>query len=302
MMQKSFLVLLVTLASSNATSSNLRRRELWGDSSSSSSSWSFWGSLFQLLDHMHTPCPPGPLHHKDSDGEPLPPGQCWQDLHPPHHHHKKSSSHNVQSSLSSAGGWHSYNITYSFVECQEGDANCYQNILCKDDDADCMEYIMCEDDDQDCQMWIKCDDDSENCMANIQLHGWGDDGYDGWKSNNLDQGSSYASNGVQNGGNTPIWPFLVAAFVAGAIGAMLVVARHKRRKQRIEHPLDGAVKKRQRLFSGLSKKQGALNEDFDDEDDKPKFIEVSERKNSYKSPKCDDSLQGSYLITELPRI
>lgn len=307
--------LLVLLAAASTDASQLRHRELWGSSSSSSSSsWSFWGSLLQLLDHMHTPCPPGHLHHKDSDGKPLPPGQCWQDLHPHHHHHKKSSSHSSSSHSSSSGGAHPYNMTYNVIQCQEGDAGCYQNILCKEDDADCMEYITCADDDQDCQMWIKCDDDSEDCMANIQPDNyWDDDGHtddnaanveydddawanDGWTSNNLDQGSSYASTEVQNGKPTPVWPFLVAALVAGCVGAMFVVSRRKRRIEMDQHPLDGAVKKRQRLFSGLSKKQNSLAANDFENDDKPSFIEISEsgvgssKRSMYKSPQCDDSI------------
>jgi hypothetical protein len=149
-------------------------------------------------------------------------------------------------------------------------------------------------------------------MANIQPSGWSDDGHannnddkgdaplqydddawqnDGWSSNNLDQGSSYASTEVQNGKSTPVWPFLVAALVAGVIGAMFVVSRRKRRLDQEEHPLDGAVKKRQRLFAGMSKKKGALVEDFDNEEEtRPNFIEISERKESYKSPQCDDSI------------
>lgn len=169
-----------------------------------------------------------------------------------------------------------------------------------------MEYIQCPDDDQDCQMWIKCDDDSEDCMAHVAE--WGDDGYsaddtydddqwnnDGWTSNNLDQGSSYASSEIQTE-RTAVWPFLLTAFVAGVIGAMFVVARRKRREERSEHPLDGAVKKRQRLFAGMSRnsRKVPLGEDFDCEDDmnnRPKFIEISESpRKSYQSPSCEDSL------------
>ena len=173
-----------------------------------------------------------------------------------------------------------------------------------------MEYIQCPDDDQDCQMWIKCDDDAEDCMANISPGGWGDDGYstdnnyddasveydddgwnnDGWTSSNLDQGSSYASTEIQ-GNKTPVWPFLLTAFVAGVIGAMFVVARRKRREERSEHPLDGAVKKRQRLFTGLSRNKKGLGEDFDCEEERPNFIEISDvQRKSYKSPHCDDSI------------
>ena len=263
---------------------------------------------------MHAPCPPGKMHHKDSNGKPLKPGECWQDLH---HHHHHSGSHNSSSggssggSSSGGGGGHSYNITYEFVECEEGGAGCYQNMLCTENDDDCLEYIQCPDDDQDCQMWIKCDDDAENCMANINPDGWGDDGHnddgkagwgdddgwydDGWTSSNLDQGS-YATGTDMNGKTTPIWPFLVAALVAGVIGAIFVVSRRKRRIQESGHPLDGAVKKRQRLFAGMNtrnRKQGALNEDFDNEDEKPNFIEISDTRRSYRSPQCDDSFQGS---------
>ncbi|KAL3783437.1 hypothetical protein ACHAWO_011919 [Cyclotella atomus] len=316
--------LLVLLAAASTDASQLRNRELWGKSSSSSSSsgWSFWGSLLQLLDHIHTPCPPGHLHHKDSDGKPLPPGQCWQDLHPHHHHHahhsSSSSSSHSSSSHSSGGGHSTYNMTYNVVECQQGDAGCYQNTLCHENDANCMQYISCAEDDQDCQMWIKCDDDMEDCMANINpADYWSDDGHggnddaaatddaanvqgdddkwanDGWTSNNLDQGSSYASTEVQNGKSTPVWPFLLAALVAGCIGAAIVVTRRKRRAEMSEHPLDGAVKKRQRLFNGFNKKNGLAAEDFENED-KPNFIEISEsgagRKSLYKSPDCDDSI------------
>lgn len=311
MMQRTALFILLAVSSTDAATSNLRNRELWGSSSSSSSGWSFWGSLLQLLDHMHTPCPPGSLHHKDSDGKPLPAGECWQDLRPKPHPHKKSGGH--KSGGGGGGGGSKYSYNYTFVECYEGDQGCYHNLICQygDDDSNCMEWIKCQDDDQDCQVWIKCDDDSQDCMSNI-ANGWNGDGHDdstqpvqddatsstsgwgadGWSASNLDaNGAAYASKEVENSGGMPVWPFVVGALVAGVVGAMFVVSRRKRREEQNDHPLDGAIKKRQRLFSGFSrKKQGALNEDFDNEDDQPNFIEISEAKKKYKSPKTDDSL------------
>jgi len=255
---------------------------------------------------MHTPCPPGSLHHKDSDGKPLPSGECWQDLRPKPHPHKKSGGGHSSSSGGSGSG--SAYTNYTFVECYEGDQGCYQNLICVngDDDANCMHWIKCQDDDQDCQMWINCDDDSKDCMSNV----WKGDGYDdstqavqddttssgwgadGWSSSNLNtNGAAYASKEVENAGGLPIWPFVVGALVAGVMGAIFVVSRRKRREEHNDHPLDGAIKKRQRLFAGFSrKKQGALNEDFDNEDGEPNFIEISEAKKMYKNPKTNESL------------
>ena len=325
MMQKTVL-LAVLAASANASdsSSNLRSRELWG--SSSSSGWSFWGSLFQFLDQHHVPCPPGPLHPKDSNGEPLKRGECWQEVHHHHHHaHKKSGGGgggggggSSSSSYYYENGYSSYSyqyqgetVTYTFVECTEGDADCYTNALCNKDAsdyADCMQTIMCDNSSDyydKCEAWIKCEDGQSDCMQNVDLESlWNGDGYattsssaapapinydddtwgtDGWVGNNLN--SSYATKGVNNAGGVPIWPFIVGALVAGVVGAAFVVSRRKRRVEQDEHPLDGAVKKRQRLFSGFSrKKKGALNEDFDNEDDAPQFVEISDAKNKYRSP------------------
>ncbi|KAL7489911.1 hypothetical protein ACHAW6_015650 [Cyclotella cf. meneghiniana] len=301
MMQRTALLMLLAVSSTDASTSNLRNRELWGSSSSSSSGWSFWGSLFQLLDHMHTPCPPGSLHHKDSDGKPLPPGECWQDLRPKPHPHKKSHKSGGSHS-SGGGGGHSSYTNYTFIECYEGDQGCYHNLICVngDDDANCMEWIKCQDDDQNCQVWISCTDDNQDCLSNS----WNGDGHDdstqavqddatssgwgadGWSSSNLGaNGAAYASKEVENSGTVPVWPFVVGALVAGVVGAMFVVSRRKRRDDQSEHPLDGAIKKRQRLFSGFSrKKEGALNEDFENEDGQPNFIEISEAKKKYKNP------------------
>jgi len=248
MMKQTVLLFLLAAASIDASSSHLRHRELW-DSSSSGSGWSFWGSVLQLLDNMHTPCPPGDLHHKDSDGEPLPPGECWQDLHPSHHHHH--SSHTSQSSGSSSS---------SVVNCEEGDAGCDQNIRCKDDnDADCIQYMKCPDDDVDCKESAD-DRHSVDDLNPIEYDdGWSDDGWT----------NSYSYKGGQDSGSIPIWPFSVAALVAGVIGVALVVSRRKKRAEMIEHDAvtSSTTSWRKRLFSGFNrKKQGTLNADFDNDD------------------------------------
>jgi hypothetical protein len=148
-----------------------------------------------------------------------------------------------------------------------------------------MQYIMCQDDDQDCQTWITCSDDSANCMSN---GGWSDDGHtddgtddapiqydddawqnDGYASNNL-QGS-YATKAVQNDASTPVWPFLLAALVAGVVGVAFVVLRRKKRQSEADDSSVASTKRR-RLFNFGRKKQGALNEDFDNESN---YVEMS---------------------------
>jgi hypothetical protein len=73
----------------------------------------------------------------------------------------------------------------------------------------------------------------------------------------------------------------------------------RKRREEDSHPLDGSIKKRQKLFSGFSRnKKGALNEDFDNEEGKPNFIEIGEhnkRTNSYAAPRnlVDDNSEYS---------
>ncbi|KAL3783443.1 hypothetical protein ACHAWO_011925 [Cyclotella atomus] len=286
MMKQTALLLLIAASVDASSTSRLRQRQLWGSSSSSSGSgWSFWGSILQLLDNMHTPCPPGSLHHKDEKGEPLPPGQCWQDLHKHHHHaHKKSGG-------GGGGGGGSSSSSYSFIECQQGDANCYQNIACQEGDANCYLFVTCANDDQDCMTYITCDDDSSNCVANVQPNGWSDDGHaatddaavvyddawsdDGWTANAAaTNNASYATSAVQNSSSTPVWPFLVAALVAGVVGVMFVVSRRKRRSDAEESLNETATttKSRKRLFNFGRKKKGSINDDFDNEDN---YVEMS---------------------------
>jgi hypothetical protein len=98
--------------------------------------------------------------------------------------------------------------------------------------------------------------------------GWSDDG---WTSN---ASASYASKGIQNSASTPVWPFLVAALVAGVVGVMFVVSRRKRRSD-AEESLNGTAatsSKRKRLFNFGRKKKGSLGEDFDNEDN---YVEMS---------------------------
>lgn len=312
MMQRFALLVLLAL-SANAEQASLRSsRQLYNSNSSSSSSsssssgWSFWGSLLQLLDHVHAPCPPGPLHHKDENGDPLKRGECWSDLHHPPKPKKKSSSSNSSSSKSK--------VTYS--ACEQGEDGCFENVNCADG-GDCNEYIKCVDQDGNA---VDCftNDDGQNIGGN----GWKDDGYsvtddatddnsatddaqnvvddqwgsDGWSASNLDSGNSFASKSGNK--STPVWPFIVGALVAGVIGAAFIVSRRKRREED-SHPLDGSIKKRQKLFSGFSRnKKGALNEDFDNEEGKPNFIEIGEhnkRTNSYAAPRnlVDDNSEYS---------
>lgn len=239
MMQRFALLVLLAL-SANAEQASLRSsRQLYNSNSSSSSSsssssgWSFWGSLLQLLDHVHAPCPPGPLHHKDENGDPLKRGECWSDLHHPPKPKKKSSSSHSSSSKSK--------VTYS--ACEQGEDGCFENVNCADG-GDCNEYIKCVDQDGNA---VDCftNDDGQNIGGN----GWKDDGYsvtddatddnsatddaqnvvddqwgsDGWSASNLDSGNSFASKSGNK--STPVWPFIVGALVAGVIGAAFIVSR-----------------------------------------------------------------------------
>ena len=156
------------------------------------------------------------------------------------------------------------------MECEEGDEGCYHNESCADDDADCMEYVKCADDDQDCIAhggWS--DDGHDDAGDDVEPveydDGWSDDG---WTS------AAYASQEVQNEKSTPVWPFLLAGLVACVVGVMFVVSRRKRRSEAQESGSvsDGAAAKRKRVFNFGKKKQGALNEDFDNEDN---YVEMS---------------------------
>lgn len=186
------------------------------------------------------------LHH-------CPPGQHYKDgvCKKPSHHHHSSSSH----SSGGGGGGHS-NYT---------------------------------------------DDTTYNAVS------WGTDGWsdDAWGTDGYT--TAYASRQAQSGSGMSAWPFAVGALVACMIGAAFVIIRVSLTDFGIclecilgsltyltlnfESPSPSQRKNRSDLggsnntFSSFfsRKKQGALNEDFDK--DEPNFIEISQTKNKYASPK-----------------
>eukprot|EP00804_Cyclotella_cryptica_P003381 CCRYP_021188-RA/>CCRYP_021188-RA protein AED:0.10 eAED:0.10 QI:213/1/1/1/1/1/2/412/218 len=105
---------------------------------------------------------------------------------------------------------------------------------------------------------------------------WGTDGWsdDAWGSDG--HTTAYASRQAQSGSGMSVWPFAIGALVASVIGAAFVIIRRKQRAQ-----LGGSNNAFSSFFSW--KKQGALNDDF--HNDEPNFIEISDAKNKYKSPK-----------------
>jgi len=186
--------------------------------------------------------------------------------------------------------------------------DCNISEICVDDDGNEISCTPCSDDNTD----EGCTDDTENIIvwdddgyddatddntAPIVDDAWQNDGYnddgtdvvvngwaaDGWEESNL--------NGARmDGGNNsvPIWPFVVGAMVAGLVGAAFVVTRRKRRVEVDNHPLEGSVKKRMGVFGVFSGTKSSNKEVG-----KPSFIEINERKQSYKAPNNQSGLKNS---------
>jgi len=114
-------------------------------------------------------------------------------------------------------------------------------------------------------------DDTTSYADSWGTDGWSDDawGTDGYTT-------AYASRQAQSGSGMSILPFAIGGLVACLIGVAFVIIRRKNRAD-----LGGSNNTMSSFFS--RKKQGALNEDFDK--DEPNFIEISDTKNKYKSPK-----------------
>jgi len=110
-----------------------------------------------------------------------------------------------------------------------------------------------------------------------------DDGYeysgeggDGWESNELGGGTKGTA-GIRSTSGQNMWKFVVGAMMAGMVGAVLVVFRRRRQQEEENHPLEGSLKKRMKLFNGgVRNKRGT---DMDN-DGTPAFIEISSIKSS----------------------
>lgn len=103
--------------------------------------------------------------------------------------------------------------------------------------------------------------------SNVEADSSDDQNYqagDGWKSNNLETGGS---------SNTTVWPFVVAAMVAGLVGTAFIVKRKNREEGQETQPIEESLKKRMKLFQ--KKKRGLLNDDVVVDHESPQLIEIS---------------------------
>lgn len=131
------------------------------------------------------------------------------------------------------------------------------------------------------------DDDKYADMAD---DAWSADGYgdDQWQESELGRGSGAGGN---NSAATNIGPFLLGALAAGIIGAALMVTRKRRQEQEENHPLEGSLKKRMKLFNGgvFRKKKGpTLNGEIAGAESAPAFIEISSIRSGISRGGGDD--------------
>jgi len=113
----------------------------------------------------------------------------------------------------------------------------------------------------------------------VQANGYSfeaDDNYS-WESSNLDNG---AGSSVSIGGGSSaksIGAFIFVAMAAGLAGAAFMVSRKNREEEENNHPLEGSLRKRMKLFTGGVLRQprmgGSLN--IPGVDDNPSFIEIA---------------------------
>lgn len=107
---------------------------------------------------------------------------------------------------------------------------------------------------------------------------WNDDG---WKESALDNGNGDRAT-MSSGQAGNIAAFLIGAMVAAMIGAAFMVSRkvseqeeEEEQKRKVKHPLKGVLKNRMKAFPFRRKKKGMLDDDVDEGEDKPGFVEIS---------------------------
>lgn len=124
------------------------------------------------------------------------------------------------------------------------------------------------------------DGGNDDAMADVSYddkYDWNGDGHDNdWTQSELGNGDNYQGTGSSAGAAVNVGIFLVGAAVAAVVGAALMATRKRRQEDEENHPLEGSLKKRMKLFSGgvFRKKGPALNGDVA-EDGAPAFIEIS---------------------------
>lgn len=126
--------------------------------------------------------------------------------------------------------------------------------------------------------------------------GWGDDDVattgDDWNTVQDDENDlQEVTNNLSNETGSTVWGFIVAAILAGMVGVAFFVFKRDKDEDGLDHPLDGAVSKRIKLFTGVFNHDKSTLES--NASPKPTVLEISEIEKS-KDPE-DPQVHSDYI-------